>query len=109
MKAIRKRAEWKFGAHLPSADEWLKLTNQFRLDFPYYYATLTQGKKLSINELRTCMLLMLDFKEGEIAGLLDVKPQRVTNIKKRVNMKLFGDSSATTLTSNIGSASHVVL
>lgn len=109
VKAIRKRAEWKFGAHLPSADEWLKLTNQFRLDFPYYYATLTQGKKLSINELRTCMLLMLDFKEGEIAGLLDVKPQRVTNIKKRVNMKLFGDSSATTLTSNIGSASHVVL
>ena len=109
VKAIRKRAEWKLGACLPSADEWLKLTNQFRLDFPYYYATLTQGKKLSINELRTCMLLMLDFKEGEIAGLLDVKPQRVTNIKKRVNMKLFGDSSATTLTSNIGSASHVVL
>ena len=108
VKAIRKRAEWKHGARLPSADEWIKLTNQFRLDFPYYYSTLTQGKKLSINELRTCMLLMLDFKEGEIAVLLDVKPQRVTNIKKRVNMKLFDDISATTLTVNIQAASSLV-
>ena len=103
VKAIRKKAEWKHGAILPSADDWIKLTNQFRLDFPHYYAILTQGNKLATNELRTCMLLMLDFKEGEIAVLLDVKPQRVTNIKKRVNMKLFDDSSATTLTSNIQS------
>ena len=103
--AIRKRAEWKHGAVLPSADEWIKLGNQFRLDFPYYYATLTQGNKLSTNELRTSMLLMLDFKEGEIAVLLDVKPQRVTNIKKRVNMKLFDDESATTLVSNVRAAS----
>jgi hypothetical protein len=54
------------------------------------------------------MLLMLDFKEGEIAVLLDVKPQRVTNIKKRVNMKLFDDNSATTLVSNIQAASTLV-
>ena len=54
------------------------------------------------------MLLMLDFKEGEIAVLLDVKPQRVTNIKKRVNMKLFDDISATTLTVNIQAASSLV-
>lgn len=105
VKAIRKRAEWKHGSVLPSADEWIKLTNQFRLDFPNYYAALAQGRKLSTKELRTCMLLMLDFKEGEIAVLLDVKPQRVTNIKKRVNMKLFNDSSATTLTRNIQAAS----
>jgi tetratricopeptide (TPR) repeat protein len=105
VKAIRKRAEWKHGSVLPSADEWIKLTNQFRLDFPHYYATLAQGRELSTKELRTCMLLMLDFKEGEIAVLLDVKPQRVTNIKKRVNMKLFNDSSATTLTRNIQAAS----
>jgi len=105
VKAIRKKAEWKYGATLPSADDWIKLANQFRLDFPIYYAALTQGNKLSANELRTCMLLMLDFKEGEIAVLLDVKPQRVTNIKKRVNMKLFDDISATTLISNIQAAS----
>ena len=108
VKNIRKRAAWKHGAILPSADDWIKLTNQFRLDFPHYYSTLTQGKKLSIKELRTCMLLMLDFKEGEIAVLLDVKPQRVTNIKKRVNMKLFDDNSATTLTSNIQATVPVV-
>jgi hypothetical protein len=53
-------------------------------------------------------LLLLDFKEGEIAVLLDVKPQRVTNIKKRSNMKLFGDNSATTLTSNILAATSLV-
>ena len=101
VKTIRKKTEWKHGTLLPSADDWIKLTNQFRLDFPHYFSTLTKGKKLSVKELRTSMLLMLDFKEGEIAALLDVKPQRVTNIKKRVNMKLFDDNSATTLASNI--------
>ena len=108
VKTIRKRAEWKYGSALPSVDEWIKLTNQFRLDFPYHYSTLTQGKKLSIMELRTCLLLLLDFKEGEIAVLLDVKPQRVTNIKKRANAKLFGDNSATTLTSNILAVTSLV-
>lgn len=108
VKIIRKRAEWKHGSTLPSADEWIKLTNQFRLDFPYHYATLTQGKKLAAMELRTCILLLLDFKEGEIAVLLDVKPQRVTNIKKRANAKLFSDNSATTLTSNILAATVLV-
>ena len=108
VRAIRAKTEWRHGAKLPTADDWIKLTNQFRLDFPHYYTTLVQGKKLATNELRTCMLLMLDFKEGEIAVLLDVKPQRVTNIKKRVNTKLFADSSATTLVSNILEASKVV-
>ena len=108
VRAIREKAEWKHGVKLPTADDWIKLTNQFRLDFPCYYSTLVQGKKLATNELRTSMLLMLDFKEGEIAVLLDVKPQRVTNIKKRVNTKLFDDTSATTLVSNIQAASKVV-
>ena len=89
MKAIRKKAEWKHGTELPSANDWIKLTNQFRLDFPHYYATLDQGNKLATKELRTCMLLMLDFKEGEIAVLLNVKPQRVTNIKKRVTILVY--------------------
>jgi tetratricopeptide (TPR) repeat protein len=101
VRIIRQRAEWKHGAILPSANEWEKLTHQFRLDFPHYYSLLTQENKLAIKELRTSMLLILDFKEGEIAVLLGVKPQRVTNIKKRVNMKLFGDDSAVTLTNNI--------
>lgn len=108
VKAIRKKAEWKHGYIQPSADDWIRLANQFRLDFPYCYSTLTQGNKLATNELRTCMLLMLDFREGEIAVLLDVKPQRVTNIKKRVNMKLFGDESATTLIANIQAKAKVV-
>ena len=89
VKAIRKKAEWKHGTELPSANDWIKLTNQFRLDFPHYYATLDQGNKLATKELRTCMLLMLDFKEGEIAVLLNVKPQRVTNIKKRVTILVY--------------------
>lgn len=104
VKAIRKRAEWRLGADTPSADDWEKLTNQFRLDFPHYYAFLTQGTKLSTYELRTAILLLLDFKEGEIAVLLDVKPQRVTNIKKRTNLKLFDDNSASTLTDNLTTA-----
>lgn len=104
VKSVRRKTKWHPGAAAPTAADWMRLTNQFRLDFPFYYSTLTKARKLSVMELRTAMLLMLDFKEGEIAVLLDVKPQRVTNMKKRVNMKLFDDESAASLVANIQAA-----
>ena len=81
----------------PSISDWHELDNLFKSDFPHYYFLLKQEKQLSTQEARTCMLLLLGFTESEAAVLLDASHQRITNIKSRVNRKMFNDSSATTL------------
>ncbi len=108
VKLFTRRAQWNRGSHEPSCEEWAKLTSLFKLSFPYCYAKLFDNNELATQEKRTCILLLLDFQESDIAVLLNVKPQRVTNIKKRVNMKLFAQSSATTLLTNLKQSGELV-
>ncbi len=51
-------------------------------------------------EKEICMLCRLNFPNGEMAVLLDKSTQSVTNIKSKVNFKLFGEKSATSLKKN---------
>ena len=45
---------------------------------------------LSDAEVDVCILLKLQFVTSEISCLLGISPQRLTNIRKRLNMKIFG-------------------
>ena len=47
------------------------------------------------------MLSRLKFSNGEIAILLGTSPQRITNVKKNSNSKLFGEETATSLNKNL--------
>ena len=42
-------------------------------------------------EVAVCILVKLQFITSEISCLLDISPQRLTNIRKRLNMKIFGE------------------
>ena len=42
-------------------------------------------------EVVVCILVKLQFITSEISCLLDISPQRLTNIRKRLNMKIFGE------------------
>ncbi len=59
-------------------------------------------RALSLTEQRVCMLLLLGFKNKVLAALLHVTPQRITNLRRRINSKLFGDASSRTLLNNFG-------
>ena len=41
-------------------------------------------------EVEVCILIRLQFMTSEISCLLGISPQRLTNIRKRLNMKIFG-------------------
>lgn len=54
----------------------------------------TPSKKLTLQELQVCVLLRLYFIPSEVAVIMNISMQRVTNIKAFINMKLFGKKGA---------------
>ncbi|MBE6262016.1 MAG: hypothetical protein E7107_14595 [Prevotella sp.] len=68
---------------------------------PVAHAIIGKDGKLSYLEMKTCVLTLLKFKNSDIAVLLEEKPQRITNMKSRINKKLFGMESASTLLDNL--------
>ena len=52
------------------------------------------SKKLTLQELQVCVLLRLYFIPSEVAVIMNISMQRVTNIKAFINMKLFGKKGA---------------
>ena len=79
---------------MPTKAEWKALETQFRKDMPMAYNMLASEKKLSPLELHVCILLILDFEDGIIAGITESLPQTVSNAKARANKKIFNESGA---------------
>ncbi len=62
-------------------------------------ANLLREAPVKVNERETvvCCLIRLYFSAGEIAVLLGITPQNLTNVRSRINKKLFGDSTTAKL------------
>ena len=88
---------------LPTDAEWNRLVRQFSRSVPSAYTALGRDIILSQTELRLCILLLLGFKIGDAAILLDTTAQSITNIKTKANKKLFNESTAATLEKNLTS------
>lgn len=95
-KAIGKRNN-----PLPNEAEWQRLIGLFSKSLPAFYGGILQNEDLTKLEKETCMLCRLNFSNGEIAVLLDKSTQSITNTKAKVNAKLFGQKSATSLKKNL--------
>jgi len=52
-------------------------------------------------EFLVCILIRLRFNPAECGNLLDVSPQRTTNLRSQINSKLFKKDSAKNLDYNI--------
>ena len=98
---FREMSRGRFNAGQPNSEDWEILRAKFAQNMNSAYAVIDgQDTKLSELEKRVYMLTMLGFTNGEISALLEVSPQRITNLKSRTNFKLFGDASASTLLTN---------
>lgn len=86
---------------LPTDAEWNRLIKQFSRSAPSIYTALGRDVLLSPTELRLCILLLLGFKIGDAAILLNTSAQSITNIRYKANQKLFNESTATTLEKNL--------
>ena len=86
---------------LPTDADWNRLVKQFSRSVPSAYTALGRDVLLSPTELRLCILLLLGFKIGDAAILLNTSAQSITNIRYKANQKLFNESTAATLERNL--------
>jgi flagellar basal body-associated protein FliL len=105
---FKEMAKGKNGYSLPTNNDWEELQRQFACQMPLTYAAMGRNNILSFQELNTCILLIAGISNGEIAVLLDSSPQHITNMKKKINKKLFGEVSASSLDMHLRHISGMV-
>ena len=81
--------------------EWRELTNDFRNYMPQLYAFISNGHHLGNKELYVTILTRLEIRPDDIALLLGISKQSVSNAKAVANGKLFSESSARTFSQNL--------
>ena len=67
----------------------------------FFTAINNKEAMLTPQELSVSILIRLQFSQGELSALLGVSKQRINNIKRSTNRKLFKSDGAATLNDNI--------
>ena len=67
----------------------------------FFTAINNKEAMLTPQELSVSILIRLQFSQGELSALLGVSKQRINNIKRSINRKLFKSDGAVTLNDNI--------
>jgi type II secretory pathway pseudopilin PulG len=96
VKTFAEKSQFSKDHPVPNKAEWDMLEQQFRTDMPGL-CRLFEDKGLSDLEFRTCLLLLLDYDEGTIAGLTQSSSQTINSAKVRANQKLFNEKGAKSL------------
>ena len=96
VKTFAEKSQFSKDHPVPNQAEWDMLEQQFRTDMPGL-CRLFEDKGLSDLEFRTCLLLLLDYDEGTVAGLTRSSSQTINSAKVRANQKLFNEKGAKSL------------
>lgn len=92
-------------AHGRSAGQkdWSRLNTYVENRYPRFLSFINNlgSNSLSQNEKKVAILIKLHFLSSEISCLLDISPQNLSNIRRRLNQKLFGSSRTSELDRNI--------
>lgn len=71
-------------------------------ELPAFFTKINSKEALlTPQEVYVCILIRLQFSQGESTALFDVSKQRMNNIKRSINKKLFREDGAQTLNNNI--------
>lgn len=74
------------------------IMEQTKILLPDFYAHISsQHNQLTYREMLICVLTRLNFIPSEIASLLDIRMQQVTNSRSSINKKLFHNSGTKNL------------
>lgn len=86
----------------PTEKEWRDLNEIISQHLPDFYAKIHDASyALTSQEIKTSSLVRLYFSPSEIATLLNLKNQRVSNIRSAINKKLFSINGAKGIDKNI--------
>ncbi len=85
-----------------ASSEWEELGMVTAKHLPDFYNRITDIQTgLTQKEINVCILTKLQFSPIEIATLTDMTKQRISNIRRIINKKLFDEEGAKTLDRNI--------
>ncbi len=101
VQAFHRKAERTRNIQEPDCMEWKNLYTMMTTEVPFVSTLIGGERVLSTKELHVCLLLILGFTNIEIYKLVNLTPQRFSNLKRIINKKLFDDDSAATIESNI--------
>ena len=76
--------------------------------FPSIIHDLNSLPKITDQKIRVCLLVVLKIQDSCIANWLDLKANRVSNIKSELNKELFGENSARTLYNNLRQRYNII-
>lgn len=79
---------------------WIELIKAFGKRFPALYNDLCQHCDAPQN-IRVCILTVLDIGNDDQAIMLDTTKQRVSNVRRDLNIALFNEPSSRTLRKNL--------
>jgi hypothetical protein len=89
-QTVRRMHELARHAQMPSELEWNDLYDVVSNHLSAFYNYINKPQfDLNHVEIRICILIRLYFIPSELAVLFNIKKQRVTNIRSRINKKLF--------------------
>ena len=88
----------------PSDEEWNKLRNMAEKAIPNF-CRMIETKHIGLTDMEklAALLVKLRFLPSELAVLLDLSPQSVTNLRSSINMKMFNQHGTKSLNFNIRS------
>lgn len=73
----------------PSASEWKDLQNLVEANLPAFWQRISLFDGILDDEFRICLLTRLSFSPSQIASLLGISKQSVTNKRKKLVLLLF--------------------
>ena len=101
VQTFHRKAERTRNIQEPDTMEWKNLYTMMTTEVPFVSTLIGGERVLSTKELHVCLLLILGFTNIEIYKLVNLTPQRFSNLKRIINKKLFEDDSAATIETNI--------
>lgn len=97
---FKEMATQKRNGKKAQENDWQELRLIFQQKLPLLFEKM-RTSKLSPQELKVCMLVYLTMDNTEVATLIDTTTKTVNNAKQKVNNKIFGDKSASSLYKNL--------
>ena len=102
-----KELEQKPLSRLANGD-WNILNAEIAINFPSIIHDLNSLPKITDQKIRVCLLVILKIQDSCIANWLELKANRISNIKSELNKELFGESSARTLYNNLRQRYNII-
>lgn len=93
-RKLQERANSARGEAYVNPEEWEILKELISPAYPNFFERLHSLHTPNENELHVCLLIKLQFRQADIARLLQLKPESISSIRRRLYQKVTTEKGA---------------